>query len=71
MSTHNAYFLDFPALFRRDQVWVTEKQYNGETELYSISDFKGIKRSNLSAKTYLKGKFGGIPQIDLDDIYEE
>lgn len=71
MSTHNTHFLDFPALFGRDQIWITEKQYNGETELYSISDFKGIKRADLSAKTYLKGKFGGIPQIDLDDIYEE
>lgn len=71
ISTHNTHFLDFPALFGRDQIWITEKQYNGETELYSISDFKGIKRSDLSAKTYLKGKFGGIPQIDLDDIYEE
>jgi len=66
ISSHDVTLLDDCNLFRRDQVWFTEKQDNGATELYSIDDFTGIRNSLVKSKNYLKGKFGAIPQIDLE-----
>lgn len=71
ISTHNVYFLDKPNLFRKDQVWLTEKSISGETNLYSISDFENTKREDLTAKSYLKGKFGAIPTADIWEIFNE
>lgn len=71
ISTHNVYFLDKPKLFRKDQIWLTEKSISGETNLYSISDFEHTKREDLTAKSYLKGKFGAIPNTDIWEIFND
>ncbi len=53
-------------LLRRDQVWVTEKNNFGATELYAIADYKtstGGKARNKEAieQNYIDGKYGGVP----------
>ena len=54
-----------PELFRRDQIWFTEKDKYGATSLYSLSEFKFDKvRSNVPFdKWYLSGRFGALPLI--------
>jgi len=49
-------------LFRRDQIWFTEKDLYGATHLYSLIDF-GTRKDTLLEKNYLEGKYGSIPAI--------
>ncbi len=51
--------LDGPAL-RRDQMWFTEKDKDGATTLYPLTDFKPRKAENIE-RGYLQGRYGAIP----------
>lgn len=48
-----------PAL-RRDQVWLTEKDKDGATTLYPLTDFHPRKEENLE-RGYLQGRYGAVP----------
>jgi uncharacterized protein len=52
-----------PKLFRRDQVWFTEKDPYGATDLYSLVELKGVRKEATFAKDYIQGKYGAIPFI--------
>ncbi|MBI4816120.1 MAG: ATP-binding protein [Deltaproteobacteria bacterium] len=45
---------------RRDQIWLTEKDPKGGTNLYPLTDFKPRKLENLE-RGYLQGRYGAIP----------
>ena len=66
-TTHDTNLLN-QKFFRRDQIWFTEKDIYGATDLYSLVEYgKGKTRDDLElAKNYLKGKFGAIPNIALN-----
>ncbi len=54
-------------LFRRDQIWFTEKNNIGATDLYSLDEFN-IRQATLSSSStyensYLLGKYGAIPFV--------
>ena len=51
--------LGSPAL-SRDQVWLTEKNREGATCVYPLSDYKPRKAENLE-RGYLQGRYGAIP----------
>ena len=51
-----------PAL-RRDQVWLTEKDAEGATVLYPLTDYKPRKNENLE-RGYLQGRYGAIPFLN-------
>lgn len=48
---------------RRDQIWFTEKRDDGSSELFSLSDFEGVREDTPFAKWYLANKFGALPDI--------
>jgi AAA15 family ATPase/GTPase len=48
------------AVLRRDQIWLTEKDIEGATTLYPLTDFKPRKSENLE-RGYLQGRYGAIP----------
>ena len=53
-------------LFRRDQIWFTEKRQNGASDLYSLVEYKinqatSIRNDAVFEKDYLLGKYGAIP----------
>ncbi|MBQ6321853.1 MAG: ATP-binding protein, partial [Lachnospiraceae bacterium] len=55
-------------LLRRDELWVTDKNADGVSTLYSVADFKGedgkkIRRNEALARNYLVGNYGGIPAL--------
>jgi uncharacterized protein len=52
-----------PKLFRRDQVWFTEKDQYGATELFSLLEMKGVRKDAAFGKDYIQGKYGAIPFI--------
>ncbi|NEP43038.1 MAG: ATP-binding protein, partial [Okeania sp. SIO2H7] len=61
-ATHETTLLD-RELFRKDQIWFTEKDKYGATELFSAQDFEGVKDDVPFDEWYLQGKFGGEPNI--------
>jgi AAA15 family ATPase/GTPase len=68
-ATHDATLLD-PDLFRRDQIWFTEKDKSGGTQLYSMSDYKERKprKGEAMQKGYLAGRYGAIPILEAFSI---
>ena len=63
-STHDTNLLD-QELFRRDQIWFTEKREDNSTDLYSLDDFP-VRKDVAIKKGYLQGKYGAIPYIKGD-----
>ena len=61
-ATHDVTLLD-PELFRRDQIWFTEKDKVAATQLYSMSDYKPRKGEAMQ-KGYLAGRYGAIPILE-------
>lgn len=60
-------------LLRRDEIWFTEKQSNGISNLYSLVDFLDengdkIRKDENYEKNYLLGKYGAIPTLKCFDI---
>jgi hypothetical protein len=51
----------------RDQVWFTEKNEAGETNLYPLSDFSPRKGENTERR-YLGGSYGAVPRIVPEDL---
>lgn len=58
-TTHDCSLLDAD-LFRRDQIWFTEKRKDMSTDLYSLWDIKPRPGENFR-KGYLNGRYGAIP----------
>lgn len=67
--THDIHLLSVPELFERDQIWFTEKNKYGNTELYSLLEFrknnkgKDVRATDNLEKHYLQGRFGAVPYI--------
>lgn len=61
-STHDTNLLDIDVL-RRDQIWFVEKKEDKSTDLYSLYDFGGVRKSEKIEKGYLQGKYGAIPYL--------
>ena len=61
-TTHDTNLLD-RTMFRRDQIWFTEKDCEGKTEFFSLQDFNDVREDTPFEKWYLAGKFGGIPNV--------
>lgn len=55
--------LDVNDLFGKDSVWFTEKKEDGNTELYPLTDFKGLSKLSSIRKSYKNGQFGAVPEI--------
>ncbi|MCL4392893.1 ATP-binding protein [Patescibacteria group bacterium] len=56
-------------ILRRDQIWFTEKDKFGATDLYPLSDYKLRKDASID-KLYKAGRFGAIPNIDYSKTEE-
>ena len=61
--SHDSNLLD-SGLIRRDQITFVEKNKSGETEIYDLSDIKGVRDNDLFEKNYLKGKYGAMPTLN-------
>lgn len=63
-NTHNTNLLD-SGLFRRDQIWFTEKNRFGEASLYSLGDFKSeiVRNNEPFEDNYIRGKYGAVPNL--------
>lgn len=69
-TTHDTNLLSHD-LFRRDQVWFTEKTRHGATKLYSLVEYKVRNDASLE-KNYIEGRYGAIPFLgDIASIVED
>ena len=59
VTTHESSLLDLNFL-RRDEIWFTEKNADGETSVYSLEEYKP-RFDNEIRKAYLMGRFGATP----------
>jgi len=70
-TTHDTTLLT-PEFFRRDQIWFTEKDQLGATDLYSLAEIKGVRKEAIFARDYIMGKYGAIPFIgDVNWLSDE
>lgn len=61
-NTHDTNLLG-SGLFRRDQIWFTEKDRIGVSKLFSLADFAVRKNENFE-NNYIEGKYGAIPYLN-------
>ena len=79
-STHDTVNLN-KETFRRDEIWFAEKDKDGISEIYALSDYileddknagKKVRNDATYNKDYLTGRYGAIPVLEaFDIIYEE
>lgn len=79
-STHDTVNLN-KETFRRDEIWFAEKDKDGISEIYALSDYileddknagKKVRNDATYNKDYLTGRYGAIPVLEEYDIdYEE
>ena len=62
-TTHDTSLLDAPDLFRRDQVWLVEKDRDQASALVALSEFSPRKNEALE-RGYLLGRYGGVPLLN-------
>lgn len=55
-------------MFNRDQVWFSQKNEFGITELIRCSEIKGLRIGNPLEKWYLSGRLGGTAVINDSDF---
>ena len=53
--------------FRRDEVVFVDKNEEGESTLYALSDLK-VREDATFNKDYLQGKYGAIPILNYDEL---
>ncbi|WP_457552025.1 AAA family ATPase [Desulfobacula sp.] len=61
-ATHNTLIMNRKKL-RRDQIYFIEKNKYGESDLYSLLDYKKIRNDASYDKDYLLGKYGAVPYL--------
>ena len=59
-STHDTSLLNAPDLFRRDQIWLVQKDANQVSTLVALAEFSPRKNEALE-RGYLMGRYGGVP----------
>ena len=77
-STHDTVNLNKDT-FRRDEIWFTEKNKDGISDLYSLSDYilpsdnnnkisKKVRNDATYNKDYLTGRYGAIPILEEFEV---
>ena len=69
-ATHDTSLLSND-LFRRDQIWFTEKDDKGCSTFYALGDLKGVRKDVPYEKYYHNGLFGGIPNLNLYNFFSQ
>ncbi|MFB9239948.1 ATP/GTP-binding protein [Plantactinospora siamensis] len=65
-TSHDAALLgtfDTEEVLERDEIWFTQKDAEGASSLYPLTDFKPRKEGENRQRRYLNGNYGGIPDL--------
>ncbi|MFJ6967566.1 MAG: ATP/GTP-binding protein [Ligilactobacillus ruminis] len=69
LTTHELELLDCD--LRIDQIYLFEKDFQGNSALNSIFDFEGAATSRMDiafARRYMEGRFGAVPQVSQEEM---
>ncbi len=73
-TSHDVSLLDCKRLFRKEQIWFTDKDDN-TTKLYSLKNYlaneDGVRSDSDIYELYSKGLFAAIPEPNLMEIFDE
>lgn len=70
-TTHETNLLDL-GIFRQDEIWFAQKDADGSSRLYPLSDYENVRHDLDLENGYLNGRFGGVPFLGkLEDIANE
>ena len=61
-TAHNVMLMDDG--LRRDQIYFTSKDQYGRSSLVSLSDFNGVRKTDLFSKRYLAGFYAALPNLE-------
>lgn len=61
-TTHDLLLMD-QRLMRRDEMFIAQRGADGRSELVGLSEFEGIRFDKDLVRSYLDGRFGGIPML--------
>lgn len=53
----------------KPQFWMVEKNFYGESEIFSLADFADLRAGSNLERQYLSGRLGAIPTIDPIFLY--
>lgn len=68
-TTHDLLLMD-QQLLRRDEMWFTERDKKGRSSIFSLADFKDVRFDKDVRKSYLQGRYGAIPRMIADCVFE-
>ena len=66
-TAHDVQLID-EDLLRRDEFWICDRASDGATTLYPVTDFKGLGAERDLQRSYLQGRFGGLPNLTVSCI---
>lgn len=61
-TTHDLLLMD-QSLMRRDEMFIVQRDGYGRSELIGLSEYDGIRYDKDLIRSYLDGRFGGIPML--------
>ena len=66
ITAHDAMLFD-QSIFRRDEIWISERNGMGVSSLYSLCEYQGVRYDKDVRRSYLLGRFGGLPRVILSN----
>ena len=71
-ATHQTHLLSTNA-FRRDQIWLVEKNRENASALYSLASYKlsdgsKVRKDASLEKQYIIGRFGAVPDVAFEEM---
>ncbi|MGA2219589.1 MAG: ATP-binding protein [Terracidiphilus sp.] len=69
-TTHDTQLMT-QEIFRRDEIWITERDQSGASKLVAFSEFKDVRKDKDIRKSYLQGRLGGVPRIRTTNTLRE
>lgn len=71
-TTHDASLINASGSSERvidpDQIWLVEKDPDGASEIYPVTDLK-VRREENIGKNYLNGVYGAVPKPDFHSLF--
>lgn len=61
-TTHDLLLMD-QSVMRRDEIYIAQRDAEGRSQLVGLAEFSGIRFDKDLVRSYLDGRFGGIPML--------
>ena len=67
-TTHDLLLMN-QSMFRRDEMWITERKQDGSSSLVAFSEYEDVRSDKDILKSYLQGRMGGVPTTIANDTF--